>query len=131
MIANRLEIIYNKINEIIVKHQPDVLAIESLFFAKNAKSAMNVGRASGVSLLAASIHNLEVYEYTPRQVKLAVCGYGPAAKEQVKRMTLRLLNLDEIKGEKDISDALAVAICHINRAGRMDLDDILSERNTG
>ena len=108
----RLKAVYDQLNDIIEKHRPDDLAIEELFFNKNVKTAIKVGHARGVQILAAVNHDLEVYEYTPLQVKQAVVGYGRAEKRQVQEMVKILLNLDKIPKPDDVADALAVAICH-------------------
>jgi crossover junction endodeoxyribonuclease RuvC len=104
--------IYGKLTEIIKREKPEVMAIEKLFFFKNAISAMQVGEARGISILAACHNNLEVFEYTPLQVKQAVVGYGRAEKVQVQKMVQILLGLKEIPRPDDAADALAVAICH-------------------
>jgi len=108
----RLASIHGQICEIIEKHRPEVLAIERLFFAQNETTAIAVGRASGVILLAAAQRGLQVEEYTPLQVKQAVVGYGAADKKQVQYMVQRILGLSEPPKPDDVADALAVAICH-------------------
>lgn len=112
LFPDRLKSVYNQLNDIIVRHRPDDLAIEELFFNKNVKTAIKVGHARGVEILAAVNHDIEVYEYTPLQVKQAVVGYGRAEKRQVQEMVKILLNLDKIPKPDDVADALAVAICH-------------------
>ena len=99
-------------NEIIDVCKPDFMAIEKLYFNSNQKTAIYVAEARGVILLSAQINGIEVYEYTPLQVKNAVTGYGRAPKQQVMKMTQRLLHLDEIPKPDDTADALALAICH-------------------
>ena len=108
----RLKIIYDDLIEIIDKYNPKELAIEELFFNKNVKTALDVGHARGVQVLAAINRNLDIYEYTPLQIKQAVTGYGRADKNQVQQMVKMLLNLKEIPKPDDAADALAVAICH-------------------
>ena len=108
----RLEIIFRDMNEIIDVCKPDFMAIEKLYFNSNQKTAIYVAEARGVILLSAQINGIEVYEYTPLQVKNAVTGYGRAPKQQVMKMTQRLLHLDEIPKPDDTADALALAICH-------------------
>lgn len=108
----RLKIIYDDLIQIIEKYNPKELAIEQLFFNKNVKTAMDVGHARGVEVLAAVNKNLDIYEYTPLQIKQAVVGYGRADKNQVQQMVKMLLNLKEIPKPDDAADALAVAICH-------------------
>jgi crossover junction endodeoxyribonuclease RuvC len=110
--AERLQMIYDKLLKIIEKYQPDQMAVEELFFNKNVKTAISVGQARGVILLAGSQANLNVAEYTPLQVKQAVVGYGKAHKYQVQQMVKSLLNLDRLPKPDDAADALAVSICH-------------------
>jgi crossover junction endodeoxyribonuclease RuvC len=112
LFPHRLRAVYNQLNDIIKRYRPDDLAIEELFFNKNVKTAIKVGHARGVEILAAVNHDIEVYEYTPLQVKQAVVGYGRAEKRQVQEMVKILLNLDKIPKPDDVADALAVAICH-------------------
>ncbi len=114
--ALRLAIIYDRLREIIIHGQPQIVAIEKLFFNKNTRTAMAVGQARGVALLAAAHSNLPVIEYTPLEVKQAVTGFGRAPKEQVQRMVQTLLVLDEPPRPDDVADALAVAICHASFA---------------
>jgi crossover junction endodeoxyribonuclease RuvC len=110
--ALRLASIYDALTEIINAGCPEVMAIEELFFNKNARTALAVGQARGVALLAAAHAGLEVAEYTPLEVKQAVAGFGRASKEQVQRMVQVLLKLDCAPRPDDAADALAVAICH-------------------
>lgn len=110
----RLEHIFNGYIELIKKFNPEAIAIEELFFNKNAKTIIAVGQARGAALLAASLMNVEVFEYTPLQVKQAVVGYGRADKLQIQEMTRIILGLKEIPRPDDAADALAVALCHIN-----------------
>lgn len=108
----RLNTIHTEISRLIGLHRPDVVAVEALFFSRNASSALAVGQARGVGLLAAAQAGLPVFEYTPQQVKQAVTGQGNAAKEQVGYMVKLLLTLTEIPTPDDVADALAVALCH-------------------
>ncbi|MDY0236669.1 MAG: crossover junction endodeoxyribonuclease RuvC [Gudongella sp.] len=108
----RLQIIYNQMIDIIKFYSPEDLAIEELFFNKNVKTAIMVAHARGIEVLAGQMMDLEVYEYTPLQIKQAVVGYGRAEKHQVQEMVKLLLNLKEIPKPDDAADALAVAICH-------------------
>jgi crossover junction endodeoxyribonuclease RuvC len=108
----RLQIVYNQMAEIIEYYKPIDLAIEELFFNKNVKTAIMVAHARGVEVLAGQMMGLEVYEYTPLQIKQAVVGYGRAEKHQVQEMVKLLLNLKDIPKPDDAADALAVAICH-------------------
>ncbi len=111
---SRLEKIYNELQDIIREYRPDHMAVEELFFNKNVKTAIKVGQARGVILLAGSQAGLSVYEYTPLQIKQAVVGYGRASKKQVQQMVKSLLNLEKIPRPDDSADALAVSICHGN-----------------
>ena len=110
----RLTMIYNGLIDIIERYRPDAFAIEELFFSKNIKTALTVGHARGVAVLAGSKSGVQVYEYTPLQVKQAVVGYGRADKNQIQQMVKIILNLREIPKPDDVADALAVAICHGN-----------------
>jgi len=108
----RLEIIHKNLEELINEYEPEEMAVEELFFNKNAKTAILVGQARGVILLAGSQAGINVAEYTPLQVKQAVVGYGRADKNQVQQMVKSLLNLSELPKPDDAADALAVSICH-------------------
>jgi crossover junction endodeoxyribonuclease RuvC len=110
--TDRLIAIYHRITELMTRFQPEAVAVEQLFYGNNSRTAMAVGQARGVILLAAALGGLQTAEYAPVQVKQAVSGYGAADKQQVKSMVKTILNLKELKGHDDISDALAVAICH-------------------
>ncbi|MFW6006463.1 MAG: crossover junction endodeoxyribonuclease RuvC [Bacillota bacterium] len=110
--VKRLQILYNKITNLINKFNPDHMAVEELFFNKNVKTAIRVGQARGVILLCGSESNLKVAEYTPLQIKQAVVGYGRAHKHQVQQMVKALLNLKKTPESDDAADALAVSICH-------------------
>lgn len=113
-IAERLVQIYDGLNQILEQHQPVSGAVESLFFQKNVRTAMSVGQARGVVLLALQQAGLPTEDYTPNEVKQAVSGYGSADKQQVQTMVKSLLNLKEIPKPDDAADALAVAICHLH-----------------
>ena len=108
----RLKEIYDGVNEVIEKYKPTHMAIEELFFNDNAKTAIHVGQARGVIVLAGINNGLEIFEYTPLQVKQAVVGYGRADKAQVQQMTKALLNLNSVPKPDDVADALAIALCH-------------------
>ena len=110
----RLRIIYSAVKNIISKHRPEALAIEKLFFGANSKTAMAVGQARGMSLLAAAEMKLPVSEYTPLEVKMAITGYGKADKKQMQQMVKNLLGLSFLPKPDDAADALAVAICHLH-----------------
>ena len=109
----RLVRVYDVIWELIRTHAPDVLAIEQLFFARNVTTALAVGQARGVVLLAAAQHGMPVFEYKPAEVKQAISGYGNADKGQMQEMVRILLGMDEIPRPDDAADALAVALCHV------------------
>lgn len=108
----RLKIVYDQLTEIIEEYEPDAVAIEELFFNKNVKTAIDVGQARGVQLLAVVNKGIPLYEYTPLQVKQGVVGYGRAQKKQVQEMVKMILNLEKIPKPDDVADALAVAVCH-------------------
>jgi len=110
--GHRLTAIYSRLTELINTYKPAAVAVEELFYGNNAKTAIAVGQARGVILLAAAHHSIATAEYTPPQVKLAVTGYGKADKEQVRSMVKTVLNLKELRGPDDTSDAVAVALCH-------------------
>ncbi len=114
--AERLRRLYLGLGEIVARHEPDAVAVEELFFNTNARTAIAVGQARGIALLAAAQAGVRVFEYTPLQVKGAVVGYGKASKEQVQTMTTTLLGLRAIPRPDDAADALAVAICHAHSA---------------
>lgn len=111
-ISIRLKTIYTELTKIIQQYKPDSVAIEELFFNTNVKTAILVGQARGVLILAAVNNNVPSFEYTPLQVKQAVVGYGRAEKSQVQQMVKLLLDLPEIPKPDDTADALAIAICH-------------------
>lgn|SRR5487761_759535 len=115
--ANRLNYIHQKLEELIARQGPDCMAVEDIFFAENARSAIKLGHARGVVLQAAASAGLSVAEYTPLAVKSALTGYGRAEKQQVRHMVTILLKLDAEPESLDASDALAVAICHAHTAG--------------
>ncbi|MGQ0793851.1 MAG: crossover junction endodeoxyribonuclease RuvC [Deltaproteobacteria bacterium] len=111
--ASRLKTIYEGLREVMARCRPDAASIEGVFFAKNAKSALKLGEARGVAILAASVSEIPVYEYAPTEVKLALTGRGRASKLQVQDIISRILGIPEWK-RADVSDAVAIAICHIN-----------------
>ncbi len=110
--AVRLEEIYAGMRQLIAEFKPNSVAIEDLFFNRNVASAFAVGQARGVAMLAAAHCGLSITEYTPLQVKMAVTGYGRASKEQVAYMVRVLLGLAEAPKPNDITDALAISLCH-------------------
>jgi crossover junction endodeoxyribonuclease RuvC len=115
-LAERLQIIFDGLRAIITANSPDVVAIEEVFYATNAKSALKLGQVRGVAMLTASSSGLPVAEYAPLAIKAAVAGYGRAEKVQVQYMVQRLLKLPEIPRSSDAADALAIAICHLHTA---------------
>lgn len=115
--ARRLFQLQRDLQEVIAGYSPDVVAVERLFFNANVKTAMSVGQAAGVALATAAGSGLEVFDYTPPEVKLAVTGVGNAAKQQVQTMVSALLGLDQVPRYPDAADACALAICHLNRSG--------------
>ena len=108
----RLEKIYKELNNIINTYKPDAMSIEELFFNNNAKTAINVAQARGVILITARINKLDIFEYTPMELNEAVTGYGRADKMQVKRMVKMILNTEKLPKLDDITDSMAIAICH-------------------
>jgi crossover junction endodeoxyribonuclease RuvC len=110
--APRLAIIYEELNQLIKKYHPQEFALETAFYGKNAQSALKIGYARGVSLLAAAHNNLIIKEYSPREIKKAVVGNGASSKEQVQYMIKKLLAFKKTKIKFDETDALAVAVCH-------------------
>jgi crossover junction endodeoxyribonuclease RuvC len=113
-ISLRLEIIYNELDKLIKLYSPDEFAIETAFYGKNVQSAMKIGYARGVAILAAVHNNIPLSEYSPREVKKSVVGNGAASKEQVSYMIKTLLSI-RTKMKYDESDALAIALCHAFR----------------
>ena len=109
---SRLLSIYNELIDLIALHNPETAAVEKLFFQRNVTTALAVGQARGVVLLALAQKNIALMEYTPMEIKQAVTGYGGADKTQVQAMVKAILNLNEIPRPDDAADALAVAICH-------------------
>jgi crossover junction endodeoxyribonuclease RuvC len=115
-LERRLAEIHERVGELLDRHAPAALAIEELYFGANARTAFAVGQARGVALLAAGQRGVPSRSYTPQQVQGAVCGHGRADKQQVARMVARLLGLGAPPAADHAADALAVAICEINRA---------------
>ncbi len=113
-LAEQLNHLFIELACLIQKFQPDVLAVEKLFFGTNIKTALSVGHARGVILLAGAQKGLPVFEYSPMDVKIAMTGYGRASKEQIQIMVKTLLKLPEIPRPDDAADALAIALCHLN-----------------
>lgn len=111
---DRLLVIHAGLAALLAEHRPDCVAIENIFHARNVRSALKLGHARGVALLAASQAGLPVAEYTPAEIKRAVVGFGRAEKRQVGSMVKMLLGLDEVPSPHDVADAIAVAICHLH-----------------
>ncbi|MGI5949860.1 crossover junction endodeoxyribonuclease RuvC [Peptoniphilus sp.] len=109
---DRLNKIYEEMDELIKKYKPVDIAFEELFFNKNVKTAITVAQARGVEVLCARRNHLNIFEYTPLQIKQALVGYGRATKNQVQEMVKLILNLKEVPRPDDVADALAVAITH-------------------
>jgi len=112
--SDRLLTLYTQLKTILLLHRPEGAAVEKLFFQKNVRTAISVGQARGVALLALAESGLPVQEYTPLEIKQAVVGYGGADKSQVQQMVAVLLGLEQIPTPDDAADALAVAICHLH-----------------
>jgi crossover junction endodeoxyribonuclease RuvC len=110
--ARRLQIVYQELNELLVRYRPDAAAVEEVFFGRNITTAISVGQARGVLLLALANANLPIAEFSPPKIKEAVSGYGNATKQQVQFMVQNLLNLAEIPKPDDAADGLAVALTH-------------------
>lgn len=117
-LERRLERIHTALGELLAWHEPVAMAIEQVYFGKNVRSAMAVGQASGVAMLAAAQRGIACFAYTPQAIKMAVCGSGAAGKRQVQRMVGTLLGLPEPPTPDHAADALAVAICHGGGSGR-------------
>jgi crossover junction endodeoxyribonuclease RuvC len=112
----RLALIYNRLNELLARHDLGALSVEKLFFNRNVTTALTVGQARGVMLLAAHQAHIPVFEYTPLEVKQALVGYGRATKDQMQQMVRMILRLDKVPHPDDAADALANAICHVQSA---------------
>jgi crossover junction endodeoxyribonuclease RuvC len=110
----RLRIIHTRLAALLAECRPDSVALESLFFATNVRSALKLGHARGVAMLAAAEAGVDVVEYAPAEIKRAVVGYGRAEKTQVQQMVKLLLGLPAVPSPHDAADALAVAICHVH-----------------
>lgn len=115
----RLEKIYDDLTELLQKFKPDAVSIEKIYFNDNQKTAIDVSQARGVCVLAACKEQVEIFEYTPLQVKQSVVGYGRAEKHQVGEMVKVLLKLDKVPKPDDAADALALAICHAHTSGAL------------
>lgn len=127
----RLQRIYDSLAELIAWHEPRAMAIEDVFFGKNVRTAMAVGQASGVAMLAAAQAGVACSAYTPQAIKMAVCGSGAAGKKQVQRMVGTLLGLPELPTPDHAADALAVAICHGGGAGHREAAELAEVAGRG
>ena len=121
-LSERYLVLYNGIQSLLEQFSPDCLAVETQFVQKNAQSAIKLGMARGMAILAATQKGIPVYEYTPSKAKKAVVGNGRASKEQVQGMMRRLLNLDSIPEPEDAADALALALCHLQASSSLLLE---------
>lgn len=120
---DRLAQLYHQLKQIILLHSPQSGAVEKLFFARNVRTALSVGQARGIALLALAESGVKIKEYSPNEIKQAVAGYGGADKNQVQQMVKVLLELDQVPQPDDAADALAVAICHLHSARMQALED--------
>ena len=114
--SERLLILFDQLNNLLLLHHPDSGAVEKLFFQRNVTTAISVGQARGVILLAMEQSRIPIEEYSPLEIKQAVAGYGRAQKSQIQHMVRALLGLSEIPRPDDAADALAIAICHLHSA---------------
>lgn len=114
-IAEKLQKIYEGIREVVAAHHPDHCAIEDIFYHENVNTAIVMGHARGVAMLAPRQAGVEIYEYSAREIKMSTVGFGAAAKQQVQAMVKNLLGLPELPKPQDAADALAVALCHFHR----------------
>ncbi len=126
--GERLGYLYNKLLEIVSRYQPDFVAVEQPFVAKNVKSALAIGRAQAVAILAAANKGIPIYEYTPAQIKQQVANYGASSKEQIQEMVKLQLRLPQIPEPSDAADALAVALCHLSE---VHLSNLLAKQRQG
>ena len=118
-LPSRLAKLFQRLSEIITEHSPEMVAIEDVFYAVNAKSALKLGHVRGVAMLAAASFELQVAEYAPLAIKSAVVGYGRAEKSQVQHMVTHLLKLSQTPEPADVADALAIAICHLHTSATL------------
>jgi len=114
--AERLRSIFDGLTSVIIEQRPDVAAVEEAFYGKSVQSALRMGEGRGVAIISVAVNNVPLFEYAPAEVKKAVVGNGRAHKSQVQEMVRVLLGLREAPSPEDAADALAVAICHCNRA---------------
>lgn len=128
---DKLLSIHQGLLKLVAAHAPDVVAVENVFYASNVRSALKLGHARGVAILAAVARGVPVAEYSPAEVKRAVVGYGRAEKHQVQEMVRVLLGLAEVPEPNDAADALAVAICHLHSMAPAGLKDALGPKTRG
>ena len=124
-ISKRLSILYKQLVEIVSRHQPDAVAVEQPFMGKNVSSALAIGKAQAIVMLAGANRDIPVYEYTPARIKQRVANYGTSSKEQVQKMVSLQLGLSEVPEPADAADALATALCHL---AEVHLDNLLREQ---
>ncbi|HEY42449.1 MAG TPA: crossover junction endodeoxyribonuclease RuvC [Anaerolineae bacterium] len=111
---DRLHLLYNQLSQLLTLHQPNSGAVEKLYFQRNVSTAISVGQARGVTLLALAEAGVRVSEYSPREIKQAIVGYGGAEKKQIQQMVQTLLEMETLPEPDDAADALAIAICHLH-----------------
>jgi len=124
-IGERLSFIYEHLQNIILQYQPESMAVEQPFIAKNARSAFAIGRAQAVAILLAANNHIPCYEYTPAEIKQRVANYGASKKEQIQQMVMLQLGLTQIPEPNDAADALAVALCHVQA---VHLENLLNQQ---
>jgi crossover junction endodeoxyribonuclease RuvC len=112
--SDRLQQLHSQLSQLLTLHQPNSGAVEKLYFQRNVSTAISVGQARGVALLALAEAGVQIAEYTPREIKQAIVGYGGAEKKQIQQMVRTLLEMESIPQPDDAADALAVAICHLH-----------------
>ena len=131
-LAERLLVLHGELGALLRELRPDVVVVERVFFQVNVRTAMSVGLASGLALLAAATAGCEVAQYTANEVKQALVGYGAATKQQVQQMVARVLGLREVGGPPDVADALALAACHLTTVPlRRAVDEALASAGKG
>jgi crossover junction endodeoxyribonuclease RuvC len=128
--ADRLMFIHAGLTALLAEHRPDCVVVESIFYAKNVRSALKLGHARGIALLAASQAGLAIVEYAPAEIKRAVVGFGRAEKRQVGEMVKLLLGLATVPSPHDAADALAAAICHVHSSHGAIADAVRASRPT-
>ena len=127
-ISERLSFLFEGLSEVILEYKPDIVAVEQPFVSKNVRTALAIGKAQAVAMLAASRQGIPVFEYTPAQVKRMVANYGASSKEQIQEMVKLQLGLSQVPEPNDAADALAVALCHLRE---VHLENLLADRDKG